>query len=266
MEPTKPDHRPQGGPPNRPIQPQRLIEQIPAAEKARTVKLIEDTPHFEESLMRGINTLDQAKKASDEQIRRLEQQEVALAQKKVVLEEMAEDIQRTKEVLENTQQEYKFKEEELDLLVKQNRQTNDALKRELAIANPPKPWNWKRVGLAVVSGLAGVATAFVLRKKAPILNMAAGACGVANMAKKTGVFGKHSVIFGAGGGLATRWAHDNDNAVGLTTECILAGGAWGELYFTALDKGAEMSGEAVKAFKEGYEKATNKVIDPKSAA
>jgi len=258
MEPVKPDHRPQGGPTNRTPQHQQQHDQITVAMANTLAKAAKEFPQLEESVTRTIIKGDELNKRTEEQIRMIEQHEGVIAQKKTVLEEVAED-------LKTTQEDYKFKEEELALLMKQNRQMNEALKRELEIENPPKPWNWKRVGLAILSGAAGVATAFILRKRAPVINMAAGACGVANLAKKTSFLKNHSIIAGAGGGLATRWAHDNDNSIGMTTECILAGGAYGELYFDILEKGVEVSGEVAKAFKEGYDKGIKKIVEKETA-
>lgn len=259
MDHPKTDVRPNGGQPGKPQEPQRHHDVITATMQAELARAARELPNVLDNGIRAVDLTDKLNKQAQEQIKKIEERELAIARLKTEIVEMGSSLRAA-------QEEFTFKNDDLNNLIKQTHQMNEALKREIELESPKKPWNWKRITWALASAAMGATTAFLLRKRAPVLNMAAGACGAANLAKKVDVLKNHSMIFGAGGGLVSRWAHDNDNAVGLSVECAMAGGAWGELYFNLGEKGVQLSGEAVKAFKEGYVKATESLKDEEDVA
>lgn len=133
----------------------------------------------------------------------------------------------------------------VDLAVKEIERENKAmhtrLREILEEEQPKRPWNWKRITWAVLSSASGLALAFWLRKKQPILNHAASASLGMMAFDRIKPLKGFKPLGGAVTGLGSRWAHDNFEPLSI--------GMAGATYAYA---GFKLGEESAAAFKDGF--------------
>lgn len=167
------------------------------------------------------------------------------------LEELETVVLQSEETIDN-----------MALAVKEIGQENEVMRKRLReileVEEPKRPWNWKRILWATVSSGGGLALAFFLRKRQPIINHAASASlGMMAFERIKPLRGvKH--LGGAITGLGSRWAHDNFEAL----EVGMAGAAYsyatfqlGEMSVEGFKVGRKFGAEAFERLKARVQKA-----------
>lgn len=221
------------------------LKQMDAAKMSNARRIIDELPKIEEQALRQLELSDKLSKKN-------QQIELELAAK-------TEKVEQLEVAMVEANHELKFSQEAAELARKQSKEWEETLRRQTEIDNPKRPWNLKRLVWAGLSSCAGVATAFFLRKRVPMLNAASGGCAFGNVIGKIPGCKDHALIGSATGALTTHWAHQQENLVGMSVETILAGAGYAELTFNVGEALVDRSVEAFQALKEGYQETKEKL-------
>lgn len=140
----------------------------------------------------------------------------------------------------------------MDLAVTEIGQENEAMRRRLRevldVEEPKRPWNWKRIAWATVSGSGGLALAWFLRTRQPILNHAASASLGMMAFERIRPLKGFKALGGAITGLSSRWAHDNFEAL----EIGMAGAGYAYATFQIGEASAD-------GFQDGWKKGVERI-------